>query len=195
MTLQQGGDVPFDSKGTTVDNNSPNVLRHSVTADSLRKGLGLIGADGAIGVLQDENVKVYLYDPGDVVAQTPDGKTVIVKDQAIAWTRYGGENRTAIYINQNASTESAMIGFMHEFTHLIGGTEYEAWATTVDVAMKLQPFGGVQATLGPLPSMISNGRINYQGIDSFLNTQMATPGNLYNLTNRQIAPISITQIY
>ena len=81
------------------------------------------------------------------------------------------------------------------FRNLLGGTEYEAWATTVDVALKLQPFGGVQATLGPLPSMISSGQINYQGIESFLNAQMAAPGSLYNLTNRQIAPISITRIY
>ena len=69
---------------------------------------------------------------------------------------------------------------MHEYTHVIGlpHNEAEAWATSVDIAIKLQAFGGVQASLSPFSGMINNGQINYQGIESFLNARMTTPGDL-----------------
>ena len=170
------------------------LLGNRVSAENLREGLKLLGAEGVLDVLQENDVEVDLYAPGKVTGTAKGGGLVEMPDRAVAWTRWRGDS-AAVYINQNATTEQAIVGLMHEYTHLLGGDETAAWATTVDISLKLGRLGGVLAGQDPISGLITNGRVNMYAVQEYLAARQTDVGSLYSLTARQIYPESVARLF
>jgi hypothetical protein len=84
---------------------------------------------------------------------------------------------------------------MHEYTHLLGGDETAAWATTVDISLKLGRLGGVLAGQDPISGLITNGRVNMYAVQEYLAARQTDVGSLYSLTARQIYPESVARLF